>query len=94
MRLAGVNGILQVKTTDAVLESKEVSEEIQKMTYRLHASPELLVHHSAVVCLSTGAGNFFNKRAILLHFPPDTTGEESQNVDNVLFFMRLHMDII
>jgi len=40
-----------------------------------------------------GVDNFFNKRAILLHFPADMTGEETQSVDTVIFFMRLPMDM-
>jgi len=46
-----------------------------------------------VVQTSPGIGNLFNKRAILLHFPGDMTGEEPPSVDNVLFFLQLHMDI-
>jgi len=39
------------------------------------------------------AATFFNKSAIQLYFPANVTGEEPQNIDTVLFFMRLHMDI-
>jgi len=41
-----------------------------------------------------GVGNFFNKRAILFHLQSDMTGEEPQNVDDILFFMRLHRSIV
>jgi len=44
-------------------------------------------------CQSQGSATFFDKRAILLHSPPDMTGDETQNVDTVLFFIRLHMDV-
>jgi len=36
---------------------------------------------------------FLNKRAILQHLPADMTGEEPQNVDDVLFFMQRHRTI-
>jgi len=38
-------------------------------------------------------GTFFNKRAILLRFLADMTGDEPQSIFTVLFFMRLRMDI-
>jgi len=48
---------------------------------------------SAADGLFQGSATFFNKRAILLHLPADMTGEEPQNVDDVLFFMGLHSSI-
>jgi len=38
----------------------------------------------------TGAGNLL---AILLHLPEDMTGERPQNVDTVLFFLRINRGI-
>jgi len=40
-----------------------------------------------------GRQTFFYKRAILIHFPAEMTGGEAQNVDTVIFFLRLHKGI-
>jgi len=39
---------------------------------------------------SEGSTTFYNKTAIQIYLPAGMTGEEPQNVDTVLFFMRLH----
>jgi len=45
------------------------------------------------VLIDQGSTTCFNKRAILLQYPAEMTGEETQSIDTVLSLMRLHVDI-